>query len=199
MAIDGPRIEAVRAVETSRISQAMNAAAILREIAMTTPTWRKLTSALVAAGLATALAGPALAQTSAHSHDAAAPHGLSLNQGHKWATDEALRKGMARIRALIAPRLGDGHAGKLTTTQYRDLAKQVETEVAGIVGTCKLEPKADAMLHLVIAELGEGTDAMAGKTPKLTPAQGLVKVALAVNGYGNHFEHPGFEPLPTSH
>lgn len=171
---------------------------------MNKPTWRPIARTLAAAGLAAAglaatLAGPALAQTAGHSHDAAAPHALSLNQGQKWASDEALRQGMNRIRALVAPRLGDAHAGKLKTTQYRDLAKQVETEVAGIVATCKLEPQADAMLHLVIADLGTGIDGMAGKTAKLPPAQGLVKVVQAVNGYASHFEHPGFKPIPTGH
>ena len=168
-------------------------------MAMTRRTWHKIASALTAAGLTASLTGPALAQTAAHSHDAAAPHALSLNQGHKWATDEALRKGMGRIRALIAPRLGDAHAGKLTATQYQDLAKQVEIEVGGIVASCKLDPKADAVLHLVIADLSKGTDAMAGKTAKLPSAQGLVKVALAVNEYGSHFEHPGFKPIPNLH
>lgn len=166
---------------------------------MTGTTWNKIANALAAAGLAASLAGPALAQTAAHSHDAATSHKLGLNQGHKWASDEALRKGMGRIRELIAPRLGDAHAGKLTATQYRELAKQVETEVGGIVATCKLEPKADAMLHLVIADLGEGADVLAGKNTKRRPAQGLIKVAQAVNDYGRHFEHPGFKPIPDLH
>ena len=71
--------------------------------------------------------------------------------------------------------------------------------MAGIVATCKLEPQADAMLHLVIADLGTGIDGMAGKTAKLPPARGLVKVAQAVNGYASHFEHPGFKPIATGH
>ena len=139
--------------------------------------------------------GPALAQTAAHSHDAAAPHKLSLNQGRKWGTDEPLRAGMGRIRNLVEPQLGAAHAGKLTPSQYRELATQVETEVGGIVASCKLEPKADAMLHLVIADIGAGTDAMAGKDAKLRPALGLVKVAQAVNQYGSHFDDPGFKPI----
>jgi hypothetical protein len=166
---------------------------------MKTKTSSRLAGLWTAAVLATGLAGPALAQTAAHGHEAATPHKLSLNQGHKWATDEALRGGMGRIRGLVEPRLGDAHAGKLTAAQYRQLATQVETEVGGIVANCKLEPKADAMLHLVIADLGEGTEAMAGKNTKLPPAHGLVKVALAINEYGSHFDHPGFRPIPDLH
>ena len=143
--------------------------------------------------------GPALAQTAAHSHDAAAPHKLSLNQGRKWATDEPLRVGMGRIRGLVEPQLGAAHAGKLTPGQYREVATQVETEVGGIVANCRLEPKADAMLHLVIADIGTGTDTMAGKDAKTRPALGLVKVAQAVNQYGSNFDHPGFKPIRNVH
>ena len=143
--------------------------------------------------------GPALAQTAAHSHDAAAPHKLSLNQGRKWATDEPLRAGMGRIRGLVEPQLGAAHAGKLTPAQYRELATQVENEVGGIVANCKLEPKADAMLHLVIADIGAGTDTMAGKDAHVRPAFGLVKVAQAVNRYSSHFDHPGFKPIRNVH
>lgn len=143
--------------------------------------------------------GPALAQTTAHSHEAATPHKLTLNQGHKWATDAPLRAGMDHIRSLVEPKLGAAHAGKLTPAQYRELATQVETEVGAIVANCKLEPEADAMLHLVIADIGAGTDTMAGKDAKARPAHGLVKVAQAVNQYGSHFDHPGFKPIRSVH
>jgi len=166
---------------------------------MQTPNWTWLTTAVAAAAMAVALSAPALAETAAHSHDAAAPHKLALNQGRKWATDDTLRAGMGRIRGLVEPQLGAAHAGKLTPTQYRELATQVETEVGGIVANCKLEPKADAMLHLVIADIGAGTDTMTGKDAKASPALGLVKVAQAVNQYGSHFDHPGFKPIRNVH
>ena len=156
-------------------------------------------TALAAAAAALAINLPALAQTSAHDHDAAAPHRLALNQGHKWATDEPLRAGMGRIRRLVEPQLGAAHDGKLAPAQYRELATQIETEVGAIVASCKLEPKADAMLHLVIADIGAGTDAMAGTDAKTRPALGLVKVAQAVNQYGTYFDHPGFKPIRNVH
>ncbi|PNG51522.1 MULTISPECIES: hypothetical protein [unclassified Variovorax] len=156
---------------------------------------QRLILGTAAAALAMASAGPALAQTTAHGQDATAPHKLSLDHGRKWRTDEPLRAGMGRIRDMVEPRLAAAHAGKLTLDQYRDLATQIETEVGGIVANCKLEPKADAMLHLVIADLAAGTDAMAGKDTKTRPALGLVKVAQAVNRYGSHFDHPGFKPV----
>jgi len=158
-----------------------------------------LPAALAALLMAGALAAPALAQPAAHSHEAAAPHKLSLDQGRKWATDAPLREGMSRIRGMVAPQLVAAHAGKLDEAAYRELATQVEAQVGAIVAQCKLEPRADAMLHLVIAELGEGSDAMAGKHAKLRPEQGLLKTAQAVNAYGSHFAHPGFKPLHLGH
>ena len=166
---------------------------------MKTPNWTLLTTAVAAAAMVAALSAPALAQTATHDHSAATPHKLTLNQGRKWATDEPLRVGMGRIRGLVEPQMGAAHAGKLTPGQYPEVATQVETEVGGIVANCRLEPKADAMLHLVIADIGTGTDTMAGKDAKTRPALGLVKVAQAVNQYGSHFDHPGFKPIRNVH
>lgn len=106
---------------------------------------------------------------------------------------------MGRIRGLVEPQLGAAHAGKLTPAQYKELATRIETEVGGIVADCKLEPKADAMLHSVIADLGDGTSTMTGQNPRLRPALGLVKVAQALDRYGSHFEHPGFKPIRNAH
>jgi hypothetical protein len=170
-----------------------------KEMDVKTPNRTLLTIAVAAAALAAALGAPALAQTAAHDHGAAALHKLTLNQGRKWSTDEPLRAGMGRIRSLVEPQLGAAHAGKLTPAQYREMAAQIETEVGGIVANCKLEPKADAMLHLVIADIGAGTDAMAGKDAKTRPALGLVKVAEGLNQYAGHFDHPGFKPIRNVH
>lgn len=138
-------------------------------------------------------------QAAAHEHDSAMPAGLALDHGRKWGTDAALRAGMGRIRALVEPQLGAAHAGKLGTAQYAALATQVETEIGGIVANCKLEPRADAMLHVVIGQLGAGADAMKGQALKQGPQQGLVQVATAVNHYGQYFDHPPFKPIRLSH
>ena len=46
--------------------------------------------------------------------------------------------------------------------KYGALATKVSTEVAGIVQNCKLEPEADAQLHLVIADIMAGVEALPG-------------------------------------
>lgn len=155
---------------------------------------------IAAAAAAAAFAPAALAAgAAAHSHDEAMPAKLSLDHGHKWGTDVPLRTGMTKIRDLTAAGIEDVHAGKMSQAQYAALAQKVELEVANIVANCKLEPQADAMLHLVIAEIGAGTDAMAGKAPKVQPEKGLLRVAAAVNEYGRFFDHPGYKPVRTGH
>ena len=167
---------------------------------MSTLGFQRLAGALAAAALATTVTfAVAPAQAQSHSHDASAPAKLSLDHGRKWATDAPLRDGMGRIRALVEPKLAAAHAGKLSQAQYAELASQVETEVAGIVANCRLEPKADAVLHSLIGEIGAGTDAMAGKVAKQRPAQGLVQVAWAINDYAGHFDDPGLKPIRNIH
>jgi len=149
-------------------------------------------SLLVCVLLATG--GPALAAE--HSHHEHAHHGaqLQLDNGKKWQSDEALRKSMAALRAAFAEKLGAIHAGKLSADGYRALGGKIDGEVANIVAQCKLEPKADAMLHIVIADLIAGADVMQGRA-KGKPMAGAHKAAMALNAYGRHFDHPDWKAL----
>jgi hypothetical protein len=158
--------------------------------------------ASLALAFAATLGLPAYAATAAapepshaaHATHAAAPAKLTLDQGKRWATDAPLRAGMVRIRALVAPKVGAIHGGKLTAAEYQALGVAVEKEVADIVAQCKLPPEADAMLHLIVAELLAGADAMQGKGSG-SPASGAHKVVVAANDYGRYFDHPGWKPI----
>lgn len=159
-------------------------------------------AAVVALAAASAVFIPATAQAQAHGHDdhsSATPAKLGLDQGRKWATDAPLRSGMQQIRALVEPQLAAAQDRKLTPQQYTALAAKVDNEVGAIVANCKLEPKADAMLHLVIAKIGHGTETMAGKGTSARRDKGLVRVATALNDYARHFDNPGFAPIHDSH
>src|SRR5688572_449838 len=150
----------------------------------------------IVAALALAFAGPAFAAGEVHSHDHAAGEAkLVLNQGKKWQTDAPLRQGMSNIRGAVAKDVNAIHTGKATPKQYEALAQKVSTEVAGIVQNCKLEPEADAQLHILIAELMAGAEAMEGKAPGETRQAGAERVAKALNAYGEHFEHAGWKRL----
>lgn len=145
--------------------------------------------------LAVAAASPVMAFEDHHHHATTQPHPLTLDQGRQWATDEPLRAGMDRIRAAMAERLERIHQDELTADQYRTLSAEIQQHVGAIVAQCKLEPRADAMLHIVIADLLAGAGAMQGKGDAV-PIAGAHRVVEALNAYGEHFTHPGWRPLP---
>lgn len=156
-----------------------------------------LNATLVAAGLLFAAAGHA---APAHKHDAHEAHGaaveaLQLNADKKWETDEALRKAMGSIRQAVAASMHDIHENRLPAAGYDALARKVEGEVGNIVANCKLDPKADAQLHLVIADLLAGSETMAGKVKKAKRQDGAVKVIDALEKYASYFDDPNFKPI----
>ena len=153
-------------------------------------------STLIHTALAAAIAfgAPVLAAEPAHEH-AAGGAALELNQGKKWQTDEPLRKGMGSMHAALAKDLKVIHANQASAAQYEALAAKLNAEVAYVVQNCKLEPKADAELHKVIGEVLGGAEAMQGKGAGVERRDGAVRVARALNAYGEHFDHPGWRNL----
>jgi len=143
----------------------------------------RISKSILALAVALAFGAPAIAAET-HGHAAGGEAQLTLNYGKKWQTDAPLRQGMENIRDA----LGKG-------MKYEALAAEVTAEVAGIVQNCKLEPEADAQLHLVIAELVAGAEAMEGKLADVTPRDGAERVAKALNAYGEHFDHAGWKRL----
>lgn len=132
-----------------------------------------------------------------HGHDGGGAAGLSLNDGKKWPTDEALRRSMGNIRGSVEPELAAIRAGKATRVKYNALARKINGEVAYIVQNCQLERNADAMLHLVLAELIAGADAMQGKDKHASRRSGAVRVVHALESYGTYFDDPGWKPLKS--
>ena len=147
-------------------------------------------AAVVAAALALGSA-TGYAASGAHQHEGAASGALKLNAGKKWQTDAPLRKGMTEIRAAVQADKAAIHAGKMTPARYNALAKKVESQVAYMVENCKLPPEADAQLHLIIADLSSGVDAMKGTDAKARRG-GAEKIVAALSAYGTYFDHPGW-------
>lgn len=142
------------------------------------PVHRTIRQAALALAFALAFAGPAAAAGEPHEHGHGAGEAkLVLDRGRKWQTDAPLRKGMENIRAVLA-----------TRQKPEALAELVNAEVAYIVQNCKLPEDADAQLHLLIAEILAGADAMKGEHPR----EGAERVARALDQYGVFFDHPGW-------
>ncbi|OFZ68936.1 MAG: hypothetical protein A2Z01_00520 [Betaproteobacteria bacterium RBG_16_58_11] len=153
-------------------------------LALTTFTLSHITTSLAAAEIGT------------HQHEpGASPSMLKLNDGKKWATDAPLRKGMESIRAAMAAALPTIHTNKLSSAKYNALAQKTNNQVAYIVANCKLDPQADAQLHLIIADLLSGVEAMQGKMKGAKRQTGAVKALGALEKYDAYFDHPGWKPI----
>lgn len=141
---------------------------------------------------------PALANPHAHQGHAnaayPAPAKLTLDQGRKWATDEALRRHMGELRATLAQYREAILADRLTPAQASALAQGIERRVAAIMTDCNLDPRADANLHLVMAELVQSADILQGKAMH-EPRKGATRAVRAATMYATYFDHPGFDPI----
>lgn len=128
-----------------------------------------------------------------HSHDAAHGGELMLNDGQKWSTDEPLRLAMSRISKAVAEKLPMIHEDTLGSTDYIALGKTIDGNVSYMIENCKLSSDADAMLHIVLVDLLQGSEAMQGKAYGIKERSGAIKVIQALHGYSKHFDHPGWQ------
>lgn len=161
----------------------------------------KLSGFLLAGAMAVgSLAGTAAyAAEHVHGHEHAdTAQMLVLDNGEKWATDQALRDSMTRIRASIDLNLQAIHDAK-QAAPYEALGREIETQIANIVQNCKLEPAADEVLHAILAELIQGNDALQGKDPQTARIDGVKRVMHSLALYAEYFEHPGFEAPHVAH
>jgi hypothetical protein len=117
---------------------------------------------------------------------------LRLNNGAKWAVDAPLSRAMNNIGSAMHKDMSAIHSGDLEAGKYAVLAKKINSEVNYMIENCNLEPDADAQLHLIIAELMEGSSAMEDQT---SARDGAVKVIGAIESYVTYFEDPNFKPI----
>jgi hypothetical protein len=125
-----------------------------------------------------------------HGHDG--DYTLSLNQGQKWETDEALRHAMHGIRELVES------AGS-APLDAAGLSSGVEANIEYMVKHCKLDPEADNVLHVIIGEMVESIALLSGGENKADPNQALEQLDKALQTYGHYFDHPGWEDAHASH
>lgn len=155
---------------------------------------------LILGAICLTITGTSVAATNAGAHAHKHEHNveaakLQLNAGKKWETDGALRQAMGNIREAMAGALHGIHENRLSNKGYGALAQQVERQVGDVVANCKLGSKADEQLHLIIAELLEGADQMAGKVKQVKRQSGAVKVISALEKYATYFDDAGFKPI----
>ncbi len=126
-----------------------------------------------------------------HEHEDADAGVLVLDHGAKWATDAPLRSGMEQIRRLIAaPQAAVAAGAPLAPAELQLVAEGVRQQVDGLIRNCKLEPEADAVLHVLIASMLQGAAELEGTPPLAT---GLQLVRQAIDQYPQYFSHAGWE------
>lgn len=153
----------------------------------------RLTLISLAAAAALGLAAPAaLAETASHEGHAAQALALTLDNGAKWQGDDVMLRGMTAIRAALASRSPAIHDNTLPAGEYLALAAEVQAQVDDMVANCQLSPAVDEQFHMVLGQVLEGTAAMEAGTDARA---GAVQIVEALNAYGRHFDHPGWEPL----
>ena len=120
-----------------------------------------------------------------HQHEAHAAATLATPKpGQRWATDAPLREGMGRIRHSVDA-LGHLAKGSQNAGQAKELAAGIEKDVNFLITNCKLQPEADAALHLIIAKLLQGAHAIKAD-PSDPKAVELLREAVA--DYGRSFD-----------
>ena len=124
-----------------------------------------------------------------HGHDEHAASALSLNQGKKWQTDAPLRKGMHHINDAVRNSVDDFHLETLSMQDAKKLAENINGQVNYLIANCKLEPQADATLHVLIGDLLSAADTLS-KQPLSN--QGLPRIVKVLQLYPDYFDHQGW-------
>jgi hypothetical protein len=127
-----------------------------------------------------------------HGHGQHGMSELALNDGMRWATDAPLRQGLERIRDGVAPIVAASTARPLTMDEATALSSAIKDQVQFLVENCKLEPRADAALHVLLNDFLQGADALAADPASKA---GLEYVVNALNLYPQYFDHHGWRPL----
>lgn len=152
---------------------------------------RPLTALTLALALALGAPGIVGAETQTHEGHDASTLELVLNDGAKWQGDQNMITGMTAIRGAMAANLEAIHGGTLSADAAKGLAGDVQKQLDYMIENCVLEPAVDEQFHVVLAQVADGASAL--EAGEVEP--GAVRIVQALNAYGAHFEHPGWQPL----
>jgi hypothetical protein len=133
-------------------------------------------------------------QSPGHHHENETAAVLALNDGRRWETDLPLRTGMQRIRQAVDEAFTARAAGRFTAAEAKALSVTMQENVNYLIANCKLPPKADATLHVLIGELL----AAAGQLVENPAAHAAWdRTGQALRRYAEHFDHPGWIAFET--
>ena len=133
--------------------------------------------------------GAVAAQPHDHNGQDEAAFTITLNDGAKWQGDQNMITGMTAIHATMGANLDAVHDDSLSPDAAATMAAEVQDQVDFMVENCVLEPAVDEQFHVILGEVLGGISSLnAGEVDA-----GAVTIVRALNAYGEHFEHPGWQ------
>ena len=117
----------------------------------------------------------------------------TLNADKKWATDDAVRQGMERIRQVMTASQPGIAQERLSAQDYQRLAETIDQNMALIVKTRTVSKEAEKAFHLIVMmDFKQSSELMRlGATVQLQRT-GALGVLQALRNYGQYFEHSGW-------
>lgn len=109
----------------------------------------------------------------------------------KFATDEVLRQGMARMAVELNQLWPEIQARRLKTPAYHELARQVDAGKTRIIQNCKLDARADNAFHELLADMNQAVLLMQRDKAEVQHA-GALALAQVLRNYARFFDHPGW-------
>lgn len=122
-----------------------------------------------------------------HGHDQHSAAGLLLNDGKRWKTDAALRQGMQQIKVTTMAATNAFHNDTLTSADANKLSLKISEQVNYLIKNCKLEPDADATLHVLLGDFLSAAQII--KAEPLS-SEGMPVMVKALIAYPRYFDHP---------
>jgi hypothetical protein len=107
-----------------------------------------------------------------------------------------MRTGMTELRSAIAAALSCLHAEQFLPADYDALAERAQAQAGHVIENCKLPEATNEQLHLVLAQILEGTAALRGEG---TCAAGAAAIIHAMDAYGSAFDRPGWIRWAAEH
>ncbi|KHD89472.1 MAG: hypothetical protein OM95_03695 [Bdellovibrio sp. ArHS] len=135
--------------------------------------------------LSLTLSWGAFAQNHSHHAHKETSSALVLNDGQKWQADDVLRKQMQGLEEKFASVHQLFETKKARNADFMMLAKQIGEATSQIVKNCKLEPKADATLHVILGKLLNAKENLGVAKKRLAA---LKEMQQSFNLYHEYFE-----------
>lgn len=117
---------------------------------------------------------------------------LELNHGKRWTIDESLHTGMTSLKREIEVSLEAIHNNQFSAVQYQELAGSLNDHLNFLFKNCKLEPQADAQLHILLAKIMGGVEQIKSNDNQ---KQGVVLIIQSLQEYPVYFEDSNWQPL----